>query len=181
MAEESSDVPKELIGKGRGMAAGMGARNPGGRCCGGKFGGRARDAALPGTGLGGIWGWVCGAGEAPQGRPGSPGGSARGWRDSEEPAGGGEAALLWAGGGCGAAAGSGEAAAAGTEPSGAAAGHGACPPSGGVCPGRRQAASIGTHAGKLPRPPAPPPARGTSSERLSLAARAAAPLGAHSV
>lgn len=45
------------------------------------------------------------------GRPGSPGGSARGWRDSEEPAGGGEAALLWAGEGCGAAAGSGEAAA----------------------------------------------------------------------
>lgn len=33
------------------------------------------------------------------GWPGSPRGSARGWRDSEEPAGGGEAALLRAGNG----------------------------------------------------------------------------------
>lgn len=50
-------------------------RSPGGRCCGGKFGGRrARDAALPGTGLGGIRGWVCGAGEAPRGPAGEPGG-----------------------------------------------------------------------------------------------------------
>lgn len=160
------------------MAAGMGARGPGGRCCGGKFGGRrARDAALPEAEVGAARGWVCGAGGA-RWAPRCAGGTRRSRRGAARP----RCCVRGMGGrglrGCGGQRGGGRG--QGRSPREPRRGTVCVPPPAGSVRGAGSLRALADARWSCPGPRGSRSAArpGPSSERPSLAARAAPPLPA---